>query len=136
MNRADPDAKDELAQLTKTWAKGERGEEIPSRLVLSGHSVGDGVWGDHNGEIYRRDIADLAKAMPRAAAQVEDLHISGCYSGGQGDVDSWRGIFPAKTVWAYTARRRQLLQRVTTTSPVGTSYCGDAPTLIETSHGT
>jgi len=103
LNRADPDAKDELAQLTKTWAKGERGEEIPSRLVLSGHSVGDGVWGDHNGEIYRRDIADLAKAMPRAAAQVEDLHISGCYSGGQGDVDSWKGIFPkAKTVWAYT----------------------------------
>jgi hypothetical protein len=103
INSAEPDAKDELAQLSQIWAKGEKGGEIPSRLVLSGHSVGDGVWGDDNGEVTRGNIADLAKAMPRAAKQVEDLHISGCYSGGERDVDKWRGIFPkAKTVWAYT----------------------------------
>ena len=100
---AGPDAKDELAQIAQVWAKGEKGGQVRSRLVLSGHSVGDGVWGDDNGEVTRSDLGKLAEAMPKAAKQVEDLHIAGCYSGGERHIDRWRGIFPkAKTVWAYT----------------------------------
>jgi hypothetical protein len=97
------DGRDELAQIAQVWAKAEAGGQVPSRLVLSGHSVGDGVWGDDNGDLTKTNISLLADAMPKAARQVEDLHIAGCYSGGKSDMEDWKGIFPnAKTIWAYT----------------------------------
>jgi hypothetical protein len=41
--------------------------------------------------------------MPKAAGQVEDVHLSACYSGGDYAESRYKGIFPnAKTVWAYT----------------------------------
>ncbi len=97
------DARDELAQLAQIWAGAERGGQIPSRLVLSGHNVGSGTWGDDNGMLRFDDIGKLAEAMPRAARSVEDLHLSACYSGGEPLMDKYRGMFPnAKTIWAYT----------------------------------
>ncbi|TNE50345.1 MAG: hypothetical protein EP343_08585 [Deltaproteobacteria bacterium] len=97
------DGKDEVAQLAQVWARGEQGEAIPSRMVLSGHHVGSAVWGDGNGRITWDDLKDLSEAMPNAASQVKDLHLSACYSGGEAKFDKYRGIFPnVKTVWAYS----------------------------------
>lgn len=97
------DGKDEVAQLAQVWAKGEKGESIPSRMIISGHHVGSAVWGDDNGEISWRDFKGLAEAMPNAAAQIEDVHIAACYSGGAHQRSKYEDIFPnAKTIWAYS----------------------------------
>ncbi|MET0404982.1 MAG: hypothetical protein ABW123_21380 [Cystobacter sp.] len=103
---AGADARDELAQLAQVWARAEKGGVIPSRLVLSGHSGGSQLWGEErsfrNGVLTRGNLAQLAAAMPRAAAGVEDLCVAACYNGGQTSVESWRAAFPqVKTVWAY-----------------------------------
>ncbi|MEW6432390.1 MAG: LysM domain-containing protein [Myxococcota bacterium] len=98
-----PDSRDELAQLAQVWANAERGGQIPSRLMLSGHNVGSGVWGDDNGMLRFDTIGKLAEAMPRAARSVEDLHLAACYSGGQPLMEKYRAIFPnVKTIWAYS----------------------------------
>jgi hypothetical protein len=104
--RAGEDARDELAQLARVWARAERGGVIPSRLVLSGHSGGVSLWGEgpgfKNGMLSRDDLAGLAAVMPRAAAQVEDLCLAACYNGGETTMDAWRALFPQlKTMWAY-----------------------------------
>jgi hypothetical protein len=97
------DIRDEMAQLAQVWAQAERGGQMPSRMVLSGHSTGSSVWGDGNGSLSFQTLGKLADAMPRAARSVEDLHLSACYSGGQGLMEQYRSIFPnAKTIWAYT----------------------------------
>ncbi|MBL8911375.1 MAG: LysM peptidoglycan-binding domain-containing protein [Archangium sp.] len=97
------DSRDELAQLAQVWAGAERGGQIPSRMVLSGHNVGSGTWGDHNGMLRFDTLGKLAEAMPKAARSVEDLHLSACYSGGEPLMEKYRAMFPnAKTVWAYT----------------------------------
>lgn len=100
---AGTDARDEMAQIAQVWAKAEQGGQIPARLVLSGHNVGSGVWGDDNGRVSFDSLGQLAEAMPRAARSVEDLHLSACYSGGQPAMEKYRAMFPnAKTIWAYT----------------------------------
>lgn len=100
---AGTDARDELAQIAQIWSGAEKGGQIPSRMVLSGHNVGSGTWGDHNGMLRFDTIGKLAEAMPKAARSVEDLHLSACYSGGEPLMDKYRGMFPnAKTIWAYT----------------------------------
>src|SRR5262249_30757917 len=96
-------ADDELASIAWNWAPAEKGLDIPRRLVLSGHSTGDALFGLYNGVLKFDDFSALARAMPKAAAQVEDLHISGCYSGGAVNVARWRAIFPnVLTIWAYS----------------------------------
>jgi hypothetical protein len=103
---------DELAAITQVWARAELGGTIPSRLVLSGHSHGLTVYdgSSKDGDLSFRSIQMLADAMPRAAAQVEDLMISGCNSGHDIDgmpytkLSSWHQHFPnLKTAWAYSA---------------------------------
>jgi hypothetical protein len=96
------DAKDELAQLALVWASGERGAHIPSRMVLAGHSNGDGVWGDNNGSLRLGPLLQLSRAFPHATSQIEDAMVTGCYSGGEVTMDQYLLIFPrAKTIWAY-----------------------------------
>lgn len=96
------DARDELGLVAEAWAAAEKGGSAPSRLVLSGHSVGTGVWGDENGMLTLDALAALGRAMPQAARQVEDVHIAGCYSGGEYAILRLRAIFPhLKTAWAY-----------------------------------
>lgn len=103
LNRAGGDARDELAMLAREFAKAEKGGTIPSRLVLSGHNVGSGIWGDDNGKMSWDLLGQLTEAMPRAARQIEDVHLSACYSGGLPAMERYRGMFPnAKTIWAYT----------------------------------
>jgi hypothetical protein len=96
------DAKDELAGIAQVWAKAERGGTIPGRMVISGHNVGSGPWGDDNGQLSWESLKGLAQAMPKAAAAVEDLNISACYSGGEANNEKYKEIFPnVKTIWAY-----------------------------------
>ncbi len=108
--RSGPDTRDELAQLAQIWAEGEKGGKVPGRMVLSGHSVGDVLWGEEgkgkskfeNGWLSRDDFTALAKAMPKAAAQVQDIAISACFCGGEDNLNKWKEGFPnAKTVTAY-----------------------------------
>lgn len=110
-----PDTRDELAQLAKAWAKGENGGKVPGRVVLSGHSNGGEMWGREynrknesvfeNGYFQRADFVALAKAMPKAAAQVQDLAVSACFCGGEADITAWKEGFPnAKTVLAYDGK--------------------------------
>jgi hypothetical protein len=103
---AGADARDELAQVAQVWAEGEKGGKVPGRLVLSGHSGGNSIWGGEdgfsNGSLRRESLTALAKAMPKAAAQVEDLALSACYCGGESSITNWKEGFPnAKTVLAY-----------------------------------
>ncbi len=100
---AGPDAKDEIAQLAQAWAVAERGGQVPSRLVLSGHHVGYGVYGENNGRLEWPLVGALAEAMPRGARSVEDLLVAGCYSAGQQLVEQYQAMFPnVKTILAYT----------------------------------
>jgi hypothetical protein len=96
--------RDEVARIAWVWAAGEKGGGVPGRLIISGHSIGDVFWGDNfNGPLYRDTIAKLAKAMTKAAAQVEDLHLAACYCGGKQDLEAWRLMFPrVLTIWAYS----------------------------------
>jgi hypothetical protein len=111
---ANAGARDELAALAHAFAVAERGGDLPSRLVLSGHSTGSSLF-DGAGELgvlSLRDVFALADAMPRAAAQVEDVMLSACASGFDDPadaydpyavrLDSWRDHFPnLKTAWGY-----------------------------------
>jgi hypothetical protein len=98
-------ARDELGQLAQVWARGEKGAFIPSRMVLAGHSNGDGVWGDDNGSLRLGPLLQLSRALPHASCQIEDAFVTGCYSGGEVTMDQYLLIFPrAKTIWAYDAQ--------------------------------
>lgn len=93
-----------LAPLVVALAPGQRGEPIGSRLVLSGHSPGDYLFGAAGDRVEFEDLLALAKALPRAAAQLEDIHLSGCYTSVQAraHIDAWREAFPnLKTLWGY-----------------------------------
>lgn len=100
---AGADAKDELANVAWVWAAAENGDPIPKRLIISGHSVGVEFWGENNGGLDIAIFGKLAKVLPKAARQIEDLHLSACYSSSEEYIKQWRKIFPGvKTIWAYT----------------------------------
>ncbi|HLL03559.1 MAG TPA: hypothetical protein VK539_23445 [Myxococcaceae bacterium] len=103
---AGDDARDEIAQLALAWSKAEKGGTIPARFVLSGHSFGESIWGGDesfmNGTLTRKSLAQLAAAMPKAAAQVLHLCLAACYNGGKSNMEEWHALFPKlKTMWAY-----------------------------------
>lgn len=99
---ASVEGRDELAGLAVVLARGERGEPVPSRWILSGHygdRISDGA--SHNG-VESRDVQALARALPKGAAQVEDIMISGCYSGSKPQLEAWHAAFPGtRSVWGY-----------------------------------
>lgn len=102
IQNAGADSRDEFAQIAQQWAVAERGGQAPSRLVLSGHHVGYGVYGENNGKLDWPSVGALAEAMPRGAKSVEDLLIAGCYSGGEQMMEKYTAMFPAaKTIMAY-----------------------------------
>ncbi len=97
-----PSGRDELARIALAWAPAENGASIPSRLVVSGHH-GDTFFGDGS-ELDEGSLRALAEALPKAAAQVEDIHLSGCNTEGRvTDAPAWRAAFPnLKTMWGYS----------------------------------
>lgn len=113
-----------LAGLAAAWAPAERGGSVPSRLILSGHSAGDLIWGDREMELGRKDLERLARAMPKAAAQIEDLLLHGCNTAGSERVSQWGAAFPnLRTVWAYS-------------SDAPGSYTGAVPHMLEWARAT
>lgn len=109
VHAAESGSRDELAQIAAVFAEAERGGDIPSRLVLSGHSMGitayDGA--GRLGALHFQDVLALADAMPRAAAQIEDIMLSACSTGFDDQPDktplrAWKEHFPnLKTAWGY-----------------------------------
>ena len=69
-------ARDEAAQLARTFREAEQGKRTIERIVLSGHSVGSGVWGDGNGTLSLSVVGKLTLLFPKAAAQVEDFMLA------------------------------------------------------------
>jgi len=97
----EPKIRDELARIAEVWAKAERGSDIPSRLMLSGHSTGDGPWGTGNGQIHWPVFEQLVHAFPRAAARVEDVHLAMCRSA-RDQAFFMIDLFPnLRTFWGY-----------------------------------
>jgi hypothetical protein len=92
----DADARDEIARIAIAWADPESGTSTaPSRIVLSGHSTGNEMWGDESGMFSIDALRALAKAMPRAAAHVEHIHFAACFSAAQvRRAHEWREAFP------------------------------------------
>lgn len=86
LEKTDPAARDMMAQAMLMFASAERGDYVLERLVLSGHSNGVELWGDdakgHKGGkfLLDKDLVKLAEAFPGAAAQVQDIMFSACYS--------------------------------------------------------
>lgn len=102
LGNAGDNTRDEAAQLARTFREADRGLRTIERIVLSGHSVGSGVWGDGNGYLKLDTIAELSLLFPRAAGQVQDLMMAACYSGGESKLDSYTAMFPnLRSVWAY-----------------------------------
>jgi hypothetical protein len=103
MKSSRPDSQDELAELVRVLAEADRGDRVLSRFVLSGHSVGSGVWGDGNGKISTDALRSLLQQFPNAANQVEDFMIAGCYSSSRHHLQQFQEMFPnMRTFWAYT----------------------------------
>jgi hypothetical protein len=100
--RAPWNGRDELARIALEWAPAEAGAAIPSRLVLSGHSSSGLLWG-RSSVIDYVSICELARALPKAAEQIEDVHISGCFTEAEvQEVARWTLAFPnLLTLWAY-----------------------------------
>ena len=97
-------ARDELAQFIRILSEAEMGERKIDRMVLSGHSVGSQIWGDENGNISFDQLEDLFHMFPKAAAQVQHVMLSACYSGGEVGMNRYQGMFAgAESVWAYHA---------------------------------
>lgn len=101
-----PVSKDELAQIVTEFAKAEKGGQIPSRLVISSHSDGKSYFGVSDkglmGKLEISDLKELAKIMPIAASQIEDISVSACNGGHSSHLDQFKEVFPnLKTFMGY-----------------------------------
>jgi len=105
LKNAEAGSREKLAQIAVVFAGAEHGKPIPSRLVISAHSGGLDAFGGR-GSLAFVDLQRLARAMPKAAACIEDIHLSACATSGQAGLDGeragWQSAFPhLKTMWAY-----------------------------------
>ncbi len=102
LGQANSGAKDELAQVMNVYKQAEQGARDMKRVVLSGHSVGSQIWGDHNGLLHFSLLEELATLFPTAAGQVRHLMLSACYTGGERGMTRYRRMFPGlQSIWAY-----------------------------------
>ncbi len=96
------DASTELVRLVSVFWQAEQGKCAINRLMLSGHSDGDSLWGDDNGRIEWSAFAQLVALFPRARAEVHDLFIGACNNGWQTSVKRFIAMFPQlQSLWAY-----------------------------------
>ena len=95
-------SRDELGKLAVAWARYERTNSFPNRMVISAHHAGSlEFWGQDNGTISFEQLKKLAQAFPKAAAAVQHMHFSACYSGDK--MMRWPGIFRnLVSMWAYS----------------------------------
>jgi hypothetical protein len=73
--------RDEVAQMVALLNDAETGKIAPiERVVLSGHSYGEALFGDAAGELPFADIAAVMKEFPQTQAGVQDLMLSACHT--------------------------------------------------------
>lgn len=103
LEQAKPAEREMLASIASAWAPAERGGICPSRLAISGHSGGGSDVFSFDGELTLKNVRLLAEAMPHAASQIEDVHLSACSTSGNGaEPREWRAAFPnMKSLWCY-----------------------------------
>lgn len=96
-----PERRDELAQLAQVWAQAEHGKEVPSRVVISGHHVPGDFFSASGESLSEEDFLSLARMFPRAASQVQDIHLSACNT--HISFYEMREVFPnLQTFWGYS----------------------------------
>jgi hypothetical protein len=108
-----PGARDEMAQFVEVLQRVEAGEMSMERVVMSGHSTGDWVYGEAEGDpgVTFQQMAELMSLYPTAQAGVEDFMLSACHTledyrraggGDHRDGKQYQQIFPNLTnVWGY-----------------------------------
>jgi len=95
--------RDDLAHVAKVYSDTEAdGKDRMTRVVLSGHSGGLGVFGS-SGEIYFDALVQLAGVFPAAANQTRHLIVAGCHTGDESTIlDLYLKAYPSLlTVWAW-----------------------------------
>jgi hypothetical protein len=103
ITNAQPGARREIAELARALAPAERGEPIAPRLVISGHGNGEAFFGHGDDDLLDRDVVALARAMPRAARQIEHLHLAACQHGWEPRMAAFADAFPRlESIWGYT----------------------------------
>jgi hypothetical protein len=97
---------DQMADMLEMFGQAEQGKYELERLVLSGHQAAGRMWGEvtdthePGGILINRDLPNLVKAFPVAAAQIEDLMFSACNT--KDHVERCAKLFPnLKSVWVY-----------------------------------
>jgi hypothetical protein len=107
---ADPNLREQLADMMRWFHQAEAGQVTLERLVLSGHSNGVEIWGDSPADaeskpgtmLVERDLGTMVKVFPTAAAQVQDIMFSACFS--IAAVELVIEMFPnLRTCWSYSA---------------------------------
>jgi hypothetical protein len=106
LQETSPAARDQMAQVIQMFHAAETGKLNLERIVLSGHSNGVQLWGDEaknfNPGSFVLDTVfqRLTSTFAKAAAQVEDVMFSACYT-----VSSMELVVKAfpnlRTVWGY-----------------------------------
>ncbi len=99
-------ARDQMAQAIKMFHAAEAGLFRLERMVLSGHSNGVELWGDEKENfkpgnfLLDNALRHLAGTFPKAAAQVEDVMFSACYT--VSSIELVIQVFPnVRSVWGY-----------------------------------
>jgi hypothetical protein len=106
LEQCDGDFREQMADMMLMFRNAELGKYRLERLILSGHHSGGEMWGDSNDQhspgyfMPERDLTNLARAFPNAAAQVKDVMFSACNSTEQ--VELCKRVFPnLQSVWVY-----------------------------------
>jgi hypothetical protein len=98
-------AKDSVAGILKLFYEADLGKYKLERLIFSGHSGGEAIWGkqESSGELLiYEDIPKVARLFPKAAEGVEDIMFSACFSFSLEKVEAFIPLFPnLQSVWAY-----------------------------------
>jgi hypothetical protein len=106
IQKTTPSARDQMGQVIKMFHAANEGNFSLERMVLSGHSNGVELWGDeaknfNPGSFVLDDaLSSLTSTFPKAAAQVQDVMFSACYT--LSSIELVIKVFPnVRTVWAY-----------------------------------
>jgi hypothetical protein len=103
-------ARDEMGQFLQVLQKVEHGDMTMDRLVMSGHSTGNWVYSEADGNpgVTFEQMGSLMGQFPQAQAGVHDLMLSACHTlensqwGDTRDGKQYTDMFPElQSVWGY-----------------------------------
>lgn len=102
--------RDEVGRMIQVWSVAElHDRDIPSRLVLSGHSGGRFFWGLGNtpqafsGNLELRDLRRITALMPKAVDRIRSIFLAGCNTGWEENLRQMAALFPkAQSLTGYT----------------------------------